>query len=225
MVLGLVLRARVGLGRGLLALIAGPWLLVGTASYLYTTLRGKFDAWSDLLDELHLRGDERVLDMGTGRGAVLLQAAQRLPRGRAVGLDLWKGADQSGNSPEATTRNAELEGVVDRVELHTGDMRAMPFPDSSFDVVLSSLALHNITEPAGRQKAIDEAVRVLKPGGRLLIADIQHSQAYGDRLRQLGLSDVVHRELGPRFWYGGPWMATRLVSAGRPERPQATRPP
>jgi hypothetical protein len=84
-------------------------------------------------------------------------AAQHLTSGRAVGVDLWRTIDQSGNSAEATQRNAVAEGVADRIELHTGDMTALPFEDNSFDVVVSSLAIHNISGRAGREKAIDEA--------------------------------------------------------------------
>src|SRR5215211_676591 len=110
----------------------------------HTTLRGKFLVWADLLDGLKLRGDERILDMGCGRGAVLLMAAQRLTTGRAMGVDLWRGFDQSGNSADATRRNAVAEGVAQRIELHSGDMRALPFEDNSFDLIVSSLAIHNI---------------------------------------------------------------------------------
>src|ERR1700694_3732685 len=127
------------------------------ALYLHFTLRGKFLVWAELLDQLNLRGDERILDMGCGRGAVLLMAAQRLTTGRAVGVDLWRRVDQSGNSAGATQRNAVAEGVADRVELHTGDMTALPFEDNSFDVVLSAMAIHNISWRAGREKAIGEA--------------------------------------------------------------------
>jgi arsenite methyltransferase len=225
-----------GLGAGGLILLAvsivnavlgvGTWAVLGpllgavtmlgsTATYLHTTLRGKFTVWSRLLDGLRLSGSERVLDLGTGRGAVLLAAAHRLPLGRAEGVDLWRSVDQSGNSVEATQRNAELEGVTDRVELHTGDMTALPFADGEFDLVLSSLAIHNIGAAQGRQQAIDEAVRVLRPGGRLVIADIMHSGDYARRLTELGLADVSRRALGWRFWYGGPWMAASLVSATR----------
>jgi ubiquinone/menaquinone biosynthesis C-methylase UbiE len=143
--------------------------------YLHATLRGKFLVWAELLDKVGLRSDERILDLGCGRGAVLLMAAQHLTTGRAVGVDLWRSVDQSGNAAEATRRNAIAEGVADRVELHTADMTALPFEDNSFDVVVSSLAIHNISGSAGREKAVDETVRVLCPGGRLLIADIPHS--------------------------------------------------
>ena len=145
-------------------------------------------------------------------------AAQRLTTGRAVGVDLWRRVDQSGNSAEATRRNAIAEGVADRVELHTGDMTALPFEDNSFDVVVSSLAIHNISGRAGREKAIDEAVRVLRPGGRLMIADIRATRQHQAQLAKIGMSDVTRRGLGWRFWWGGPWAATRLVTATKPER-------
>jgi ubiquinone/menaquinone biosynthesis C-methylase UbiE len=194
------------------------FLLALLASYLYTTLRGKFVVWSELLDRLGLRGDERILDLGCGRGAVLLMAAQHLTTGRAVGVDLWRIVDQSGNSAEATRRNAIAEGVADRVELHTGDMTALPFEDNSYDLVLSSLAIHNIRGSAGREKAIREAVRVLRPGGRLMIADIRATRQHQAQLAKIGMNDVAGRRLGWRFWWGGPWAATRLVTATKPDR-------
>src|SRR5437588_688780 len=179
----------------LMYVLALAFILAVDAAYLYTTLRGKFVIWAELLDQLNLRGDERILDLGCGRGAVLLMAAQHLTTGRAVGVDLWRSVDQSGNSPEATRRNAVAEGVADRVELHTADMTALPFEDDSFDVVVSSLAIHNIGGRAGREKAVDEAARVLHPGGRLLIADIRGTRQHEARLTKIGMGDVLRRRL------------------------------
>jgi arsenite methyltransferase len=196
----------------MLYLLVVPFVMAIEASYLYGTLRGKFVVWAELLDRLRLRGDERILDLGCGRGAVLLMAAQHLTTGRAVGVDLWRTVDQSGNSAEATKRNAAAEGVADRVELHTGDLTALPFEDNSFDVALSSLAIHNISGRAGREKAISEAVRVLRPGGRLVIADIRATRQHQAQLAKLGMNDVARRRLGWRSW------PTGLVTATKPER-------
>jgi arsenite methyltransferase len=182
------------------------------ASYLRTTRVGKFEVWARILAGLQLRGDEDVLDLGCGRGALLLAAAKLLPDGRAVGIDLWR-ADQTGNSPDATRRNAEREGVANRVELHTGDMTQLPFTDNTFDLVISNMAVHNIPSAVGRRAAIDEAVRVLRPGGRLAIADAWATNRHYAQLHELALSDVQRRNLGWRMWWGGPWFPTRLLTA------------
>ena len=156
-------------------------IAASTALYIYATKAGKFQVWQRILDELVLEGDETVLDMGCGRGAVLLATAKRLPSGKAVGIDLWQ-ADQTDNSPSATMANAEIEGVADRIELHTGDMTALPFDDNHFDVIVSSLAIHNIPGHDGRRHALNEAMRVLKPGGRLAIADLWETKQHAEHL-------------------------------------------
>jgi SAM-dependent methyltransferase len=115
---------------------AGTVLLANAGVYLHTTLRGKLRIWERELDRAALQGNEQLLDLGCGRGAVLIAAARRLPAGRAVGADRWT-RDQSGNSPEVTLANAAAAGVADRVEVHTADVTALPFPDGSFDIVTS----------------------------------------------------------------------------------------
>jgi arsenite methyltransferase len=194
--------------------LGGTWLLLNAGVFVHTTRAGKFDVWAELLDGLALKGDERLLDIGCGRGAVLVMAARRLAGGKAVGVDLWSTRDQSGNAEAMTRRNAEIEGVADRIELHTADMRQLPFADSSFDVVVSSLAIHNVPGAGERAKALREAARVLKPGGRLMIADIRHANMYKRELEACGLTITDDRSLGVRFWYAfGPWAATRLLAA------------
>jgi SAM-dependent methyltransferase len=102
---------------------SAAFLVFCAGTFIFTTRSGKFLVWDELLT---LRGDEQVLDVGCGRGAVLLLAAQRLTTGKATGIDLWQAKDQSGNALDATQRNAAAEGVS--VDLHTGDMRKLPFP-------------------------------------------------------------------------------------------------
>ena len=195
---------------GAAALVTGAGALA-----LHTTRVGKFQVWARVLAGLGLRGDERVLDMGCGRGAVLFAVAKLLPRGRATGIDIWR-ADQTGNGPEAAWHNAELEGVKDRVDLDTGDMTRLPYDDASFDLVVSSLAVHNLPGMAARLAAVDEAARVLKPGGRLALVDIGFTRRYAARLRELGMRGVDRRDLGWRVWWTGPWFSTHLVTATKP---------
>jgi arsenite methyltransferase len=189
---------------------------------LYASRRGKFVVWADLLNQLALRGDEQILDLACGRCAVLLLAAQHLTTGRAVGVDLWKSKDQSGNAAEATRRNAVAEGVSNRVEFYTADLAALPFGHNSFDMALSSIAIHNIKSRAGRDRAIEEAVSVLRPGGRLLITDIWATGRYRACLEELGMTVVARRGLGWRMWWSGPWLSTRLVTAAKPPAPAPT---
>lgn len=205
------------LGLMAFAHMSGLWitaaiLAVIIAFYMHTTLRGKFVVWRDLLATVGWHGDEKVLDLGCGRGAILLMAAECVPRGHAVGVDIWSNKDQSGNAMDVTGSNAVAEGVADRIELKTADMRELPFADGSFDVIVSNVAIHNISDTYERDRAIDEAWRVLRPGGRLLIADISKSRQYRSRLAALGAS-VVRRPLGWRMWWGGPWMTTMLIDA------------
>ena len=189
--------------------LQGIGTLAQAAFFYHTTLRGKLRVWDRELDALHLRGDERLLDLGCGRGAVLIAAARRLPNGRVDGVDLWRSVDQSGNEINATRANTTAAGVAERVHLHTADMTALPFDDDSFDVVTAALAIHNIPSADGRRQAVAEAVRVLKPGGRLRIADFRYTSDYRD---WIGPSATV-RALGPGYWYGGPWAMTRMVEA------------
>jgi arsenite methyltransferase len=198
-----------------LAAASGAGLIGTTASYIYATRAGKFRVWDRVLDDLRLRGNETVLDLGCGRGAVLLAAAKRLPRGRAIGVDLWH-ADQTDNSRQVTLANAAAEDVADRIEIHTADMTALPLADESVDVIVSNVAIHNIPSSAGRRQALAEAVRVLRPGGRLAIADLWETRQHATQLREFGWHNVRRRNLGWRMWYGGPWFATRLVTATKP---------
>jgi SAM-dependent methyltransferase len=187
-----------------------------TLSFWYTTRRGKFLEWECILDRLHLRGDEKILDIGCGRGAVLTAVARRLTTGRVSGVDIWSKKDQSGNKKDVTLRNAYLEGVNDRVHIETADMRALPYSDAAFDLVVSSLAIHNIASTANRRQAIGEAFRVLKPGGRIVIADIRATKIYENALRKLGALHVERRRLGWRFWWGNPLAGTTLLTASKP---------
>ena len=191
------------------------FFLANTSSFFYTTRRGKFLEWDRILDRLQLRGDEAVLDMGCGRGAVLTAVARRLTTGRATGIDIRSTKDQSGNAKGVTLRNASFEGVGDRVCIETGDMRALPYPDAAFDLVVSSLAIHNIRSNADRKRAIVEGFRVLKPGGRMVIADIRATAIYEDALRALGASNMERRRLGWRFWWGNPFAGTTLLTASK----------
>ncbi len=136
------------------------------------------------------KGDERVLDVGCGRGPFLIMAAKHLTSGKATGVDIWESHDLSNNTAEAAMANAKAEGVAGRVKIETADARKLPFPAASFDVVLSSLAIHNIRPREERALALREIARVLKPGGYLAIFDILSTGEYAKALEPLGFRDI-----------------------------------
>lgn len=201
-----------GLGHALffagIALFIEAFLMMGSSYY------GKFRARDRLLNQLDLRGDESILDVGCGHGLLLIAAAKRLPEGRAVGIDLWSQVDQGSNSKEATLTNARIEGVTQRVEVHGGDMRKMPFPDSTFDVAVANLAIHNVPTREGRREAIAEIARVLKSGGRTALMDFKKTGQYARDLKDFGVADI--RVSRPIFWIFPP---VRIVTGRKPARP------
>jgi len=186
----------------------GVGCLIGATLMLASSYFGKFRVRDRLIRNLRLRGDETILDVGCGHGLLLIAAAKLLPHGRAVGIDLWSQVDQSNNSREAALENAALEGVAERVEVRDGDMRELPFADSTFDAAVAHFAIHNVPGREGRRQTIREIVRVLKPGGQVALSDMKSVGLYSNELRKLGMQVV--RISWPIFWT---WPPTRIVTA------------
>jgi SAM-dependent methyltransferase len=176
--------------------------------YLYASLKGKHDLWDSLLKNLS-DGDFEgpALDMGCGRGMVLLKVAQRKKaiqsRTPAFGIDIFNTSDQSGNSPEATYANTASLEVLDNVVLLTASFtEELPFADGVFALVTSSLALHNV-DVQGRQRAIEELARVCKSGGKVVVVDLMgHPTGYVETLTSLGWKDVSCEFAGVGSMFG-----------------------
>jgi ubiquinone/menaquinone biosynthesis C-methylase UbiE len=178
----------------------------GVLMLLYSKFM-KFRHREKMLAMVNWRGDEHVLDVGTGAGLLLIGAAKKLTTGKATGVDLWSTVDLSGNTRERTMRNVEIEGVKDRAEVLDGDAAQMKFADGTFDVVMSNLVIHNIPTRSGRDKACQEIARVLKPGGVALISDFVKTVGYAGEFAKGGL------EVKGRQWSWGTFPPLRVIQA------------
>jgi arsenite methyltransferase len=185
-------------------------LIEGVLMVIYAK-HGKFLHRDRMLGMVDWKGDEQVLDVGTGRGLLMIGAAKKLTRGKSVGIDIWSTKDLSGNAMEKTLRNADLEGVRNKIDVLSGDASAMKFPDASFDVVMSNLCIHNIPTREGRDKACHEIVRVLKPGGKAIISDFIKT---GDYVKAFKAAGTVTSRTGLYFLRTFPPL--RIVEVRKP---------
>jgi arsenite methyltransferase len=147
-----------------------PRLLLSVFLLRYAPRR--FDVVRKIQSQIPWRGDEQVLDVGTGSGILLVGCARQLTTGRAIGIDVWQ-ANGGGGTPERFHNNVEAEGVADHVVLQNVDARSMPFENEAFDVIVSSMAMHHVgANPKDLDRATREMIRTLKPGGYMALFDV-----------------------------------------------------
>jgi len=126
--------------------------------------------------------------------------ATKLTSGKALGIDIWK-QHGGGGDLDLLLKNAKAEGVADKIEFKEVDATNMPFENNSFDIIVSSGALHHISSGfAEFERAVKEMMRVLKPGGRIVLWDTTHMiEACALRMESEGgiKSDVQKTEQSP----------------------------
>ena len=123
-------------------------------------------AWKDaMMDWLAPIRGQALLDVAGGTGDISFRFLKRASGANATVLDLTESMLAEGR------KRAENVGISGQLEWVVGDAMALPFEDDSFDVYTISFGIRNVTDP---QKALSEAYRVLKPGGRIMVLEFSH---------------------------------------------------
>jgi ubiquinone/menaquinone biosynthesis C-methylase UbiE len=136
------------------------------------------------VDQALINPGDSVLDVGCGTGEVTLAAKKRARDGHVYGID---------PAPEmiaVARKKATRKGL--NIDFRVGVIEALAFPDSSLDVITSSLMMHHLPEDL-KVRGLAEIYRVLKPGGRLLIADFMRPT--GSFLNHLFIAFTRHQGL------------------------------
>ncbi|ANK60213.1 class I SAM-dependent methyltransferase [Loigolactobacillus backii] len=213
--LGLVPPIEVGMSLAL-QLAGGLYLIACGCVFIHTSLVGKEKIWDKVLNQNKIDSTAKCLDIGCGNGLVMFKLAKVALNGKVVGIDIWRSRDQSNNSKRKVETNIRQMNLDKRVEVLTADMREMPFDTDSFDVVASSLAIHNVKPAKEREKALREIARVLKDSGKLLLVDMERKDnEYISVLKSLGFSHFAVQYSGFNGWWGGPWAPTFVLVASR----------
>jgi demethylmenaquinone methyltransferase/2-methoxy-6-polyprenyl-1,4-benzoquinol methylase len=119
--------------------------------------------WKDMMmDWLAPRSDQKLLDVAGGTGDIAFRFLKRSGFGHATVLDLTSSMLTEGQN------RAEAEQMVNQIDWVVGDAMHLPFEDNVFDVYTISFGIRNVTRP---QEALEEAYRVLKPGGRIMVLE------------------------------------------------------
>ena len=185
----------------------------------YDSLTEQFDQFTERLSSpladrmirlAGIRPEDHVLDVGTGTGVVAFRAAEKVgDRGRVVGIDLSEGMLAAANSKVARL------GLAERIEFRQMDAENLQFPDATFDIAVSLFALLHFPDPL---TALKEIYRVLKPGGRLVVAvgsspPLLSVEGLAHRLKVL--PDLVRRIQGKQLV--APGFLDSLVASHFPE--------
>jgi len=115
-------------------------------------------------------GEGNVLDIGCGSGALAIRVAKSHLDTRVFGVDMW-GANWE-SSKGRCELNARTEGVTERVSFESADAASLPFESESFDAVVSNFVFHEVHGVRDKRKLLEEALRVLRPGGTFVFQDL-----------------------------------------------------
>lgn len=185
-------------------------IIIWAGIFFHTISRGHEKILRRLFDRLSLPADAQVLAFNAGRPADIVLAARRLQApGKVTSVAAW------GQTLPVVKQQVAATQLADRVKLVDGGMMNLPFASQHFDYVIIDAALHNITPAIQRGRALQEAARVLKADGTLVIIDTKYMDEYRQVLSNMGIDNIRVIKTGIDGWWGGPWISTKLLLAKR----------
>jgi SAM-dependent methyltransferase len=200
-----------------LAILAGLVLVWSLAGFLVVQFVFRFNAVPPLPAPAFLAaGQGRVLDMGAGSGRSSLMVLMARPGVTVVALDNFSATYIAGNGPDKTRANFKAAGFERQTDVVSADMRSMPFPDASFDAIVSVTAIDHLDRD-GIPKALAEAARVIRPRGQFFL-EVMHPDGW---MRLAWGPMLMHNASASRIEEAWP---ARLREAGFDVRETGTRP-
>jgi ubiquinone/menaquinone biosynthesis C-methylase UbiE len=140
-------------------------------------------------------GVGKLLEIGTGSASLIIKAAKAFPRSTLVGIDYW--GNSWGYSKSLCEMNAKIEAVSTRTTFIKASASKLPFADHTFNAIVSCLTFHEVKDESNKLKVLQEAFRVLSPGGVFVFMDLfMDNHIYGNysnflnEVKKLGLSEL-----------------------------------
>lgn len=184
-------------------------MIIGT--YCNTLFRGRTIIWRQVIDTLKMPKTAQIAVLGLNYAGLFIDVAKRMVvPGKVTGVNV---GDKK--IAEQEKKRIQEARVADRAELVDGSLLNLPLESRHYDYVLSSFTFHGIKPAINRGRAIQEAVRVMKPDGTLVIMDFGNVQQYRPILNNLGITDIRIIPTGYNGWWGGPWLSTKVLIAKR----------
>lgn len=185
-------------------------IIIWLGIFFHTISSGHRNILTDLIKRLAIPTTAQVLSFSAGRIEDLTMLAHQLEApGKVTGVAKWQQSLPAFNQQIATAH------LVDRVKLVDAGMMNLPFANQLFDYVIVDAALHNVTPAIQRGRALQEATRVLKATGTLVIIDTKYMDEYQQVLANVGFDNVQVVKTGFNGWWGGPWITTKVLIAKR----------
>ncbi|MDQ1143928.1 SAM-dependent methyltransferase [Bacillus sp. SORGH_AS 510] len=170
-------------------------------------------------------GKEKILDIGTGSGSLIIKLAKAFPNSLLTGIDYWGGNWEY--SKVQCQQNVEIEGVSDRIEFLKASAAELPFHEDEFDIIVSCLTFHEVKDRQNKTEVIKEALRVLKPGGQFVFLDLfMDKKIFGDQkellydLKKDGVSELTTYKLAnvmelPKFLLNKKVLGNAMIMIGK----------